>query len=186
MIDYKNIRDTVCQGIKEKLGLTIIRSSQNQVSPPYPYCSYTVTSVMSANNGTYSIVKSNNTTTAYKEVTQIWSITVMSDKYEECVEKAMKLRNFLDFSGRDYLKDNNVIVQQITGITNRDNMISIDYEYRQGFDVVFSGLDVIEDGREYIEDIEIKGETELPESDNKFGLSDVIVEIERRDLDAKR
>jgi hypothetical protein len=36
-----------------------------------------------------------------------------------------------------YLNDNGVIAQSLTSISNRDNMITIEYEYRHGFDVVF-------------------------------------------------
>ena len=49
----------------------------------------------------------------------------------------MKARDWLDHIGTVCLNDNRIIVQSLTGISNRDNMIMIEYEYRNGFDVVF-------------------------------------------------
>lgn len=172
MVDCAKIRDVVCKGIKEYCGLPIIRSGQNAPAPDYPYISYTVTTLMSENNGTYSIKNDK----VYKEVTQTWSITIIADNYNTCIEKAMLVRNWLDFNGRMYLTDNDVVVQQITAITTRDNMLTVDYEFRCGFDVIFSCFDEIGDDREYIETIETENDSELPKGSYDFGgISDVEV-----------
>ena len=49
----------------------------------------------------------------------------------------MKAREFLCHTGICYLNDNGVIIQRVGEITNRDNLISIEYEYKNGFDAVF-------------------------------------------------
>ena len=35
------------------------------------------------------------------------------------------------------MNDNNVIVQSVGSITNRDNVLTVGYEYKNGFDVDF-------------------------------------------------
>lgn len=141
MIDNNNLRLTVCKGLNEYLGIPIIRSGQNAEPPDYPYLSYTVTTLESANDGTWG---------EYKDgidripVTQVWSITVQSDKEAESIELACKAREYLDNVGTQYLNDRDVIVQRVTNITNRDNLITIDYEYRNGFDAVFYMFDEVQ------------------------------------------
>ena len=134
MIDNEGLRKTVVSGLSEYLGVPVIRSSQNALPPDYPYVSYTVTTLESANNGTWG---------EYEDgidripVTQTWSITVQSDKDSESITLASKAREFLCHTGTCYLNDNDVIVQSVTNITNRDSLITIEYEYRNGFDVAF-------------------------------------------------
>ena len=141
MIDYENMRKTVVKGLKTYLNCPIIRSNQTAESPPYPYGSYTITTLMSENNGTYGeyddeIVR--------KPVLCIWSITIQSDDNLESVVLANKARDWLDYVGTTYLNDNNVIVQSISNVTNRDNVLTIEYEYRHGFDCTFWCFDEIE------------------------------------------
>lgn len=153
MIDHENLRKTVVSGLSKYLGVPVIRSNQNAEPPGYPYVSYTVTTAEQANNGTYG---------EYEDgidripVTQTWSITVQSDKEEESISFAGKARGWLIHSGRIYLNDNDVIVQSVTDITNRDNMISIEYEYKNGFDVVFWLMDEVEREVEIIERVKIR------------------------------
>jgi hypothetical protein len=75
---------------------------------------------------------------------------------------AVKAREWLDHVGRTYLNDNNVAVQSVGGITNRDNLLTVGYEYRNGFDVVFNLFDVVDNPiaeSGYIETITLNGET---------------------------
>lgn len=134
MVVNEGLRKTVVSGLSEHLGVPVIRSSQNAPPPDYPYVSYTVTTLESANNGTWGEYEDG---TDRIPVTQTWSITVQSDNDMESVTLASKAREFLCHTGTCYLNDNNVIVQSITNITNRDSLISIEYEYRNGFDAVF-------------------------------------------------
>lgn len=140
MID-NNLRLTVCEGLKKYLGIPIMRTGQNAEPPDYPYLSYTVTTLESANNGTWGEYKDGIDRIPVK---QTWSITVQSDKEDESIELACKAREYLDNVGTQYLNDRDVIVQSVTNITNRDNLITIDYEYRNGFDAVFYMFDETE------------------------------------------
>lgn len=140
MIDYKNIREAVCKGLKKYLNVPIIRNNQNAQPPVYPYLSYTVTTLASQNKGTYGEYEDG---IDRQPVKQTWSITAQSDDNDESVMLAGKAKEWLDHTGSVYLRDRNVIVEQVTNITNRDNIISVEYEYKNGFDVVFVLFDEI-------------------------------------------
>ena len=85
---------------------------------------------------------------------------MQSDNDAQCVDLAIKARGWFDNIGTTYLNDYNVIVEAVGGVTNRDNFITIDYEYRKGFDVTFWLLDVVEDATtettETIESFEVR------------------------------
>ena len=134
MFNNSALREVVVTGLSQYLGVPVIRSSQNAPPPKYPYASYTVTVLENTKSGTWGRYPDNIDRIP---ITQTWSITVQSDKEAESVELAIKAKEWLTHSGTTYLNDNDVIVQSATSITNRDNMISIEYEYRNGFDVVF-------------------------------------------------
>lgn len=141
MIDFDAIRKTVVKGLKDYLNISVIRSNQTGELPSYPYLSYTITTPLSANNGTWGKYEDG---TDRKPVTQTWSLTVQSDDMREAMELTIKAHEWFDHVGRAYLNDNDVIVQSITGVSNRDNMLTIEYEYRNGFDVVFWMLNEVE------------------------------------------
>lgn len=153
MIDYENMRVAIATGLKTYLNCPVIRSNQNKKPPSYPYISYTITTLMSENKGTYGEYKDG---TARKPVTQTWSITALSDNDVECVKLANKAREYFDYAGTVALNDRGVIVQSVGGITNRDNVLTVEYEYRKGFDVVFWLFDEVEIGTEVIETVDIK------------------------------
>lgn len=153
MIDAEHLRSVVVKGLKEYVGIPVIRSNQNAEPPDYPYASYTITTPESANNGTYGVYSDG---VDRLPVTQTWSITVQSDKYDESLTLASKAREWLQHTGALYLNDNDVIVQSVTNITNRDNVISVEYEYKHGFDCVFWLMNEVERQVEEIETINIE------------------------------
>lgn len=134
MIDYDNLRRVVVKGLKQYLGCPIIRSNQNAAPPPYPYGSYTITAPLTQNRGTYGEYADG---VARKPVTPTMSLTFQSDKNVESVTLANQAREWLDYVGTTYLNDNNVIVQSVGAVANRDNFLTIEYEHRNGFDVEF-------------------------------------------------
>ncbi len=134
MVDNVKLRETVISGLKKHLRVPVIRSSQNAEPPEYPYLSFTVTTVESANNGTWGVYSDGKDRIPVK---QTWSITALSENDLESVTLAEKARDFSCHSGVCYLRDRGVIIEKATAITNRDNMITIEYEHRNGFDVVF-------------------------------------------------
>lgn len=131
MFDYETLRKNLVIGVSKYLGCPVIRSNQNEAPPSYPYVSYTITTLMNENKGTYGECEDGK---ARKPFTQIWSITVLSDNDSECVNLAVKAREWLDHVGKDYLNSKDIIVQSVGSITNRDNFLTAEYEYRKGFD----------------------------------------------------
>lgn len=146
MIDYDEIRRVIVTGLKEYLKCPVIRSNQNGKLPSYPFVSYTITMLMSENKGTYGEYEDG---IKRKPFTQTWSISALSDDNSESVNLAIKAREWFDCFGTTYLSDNNVIVQSVGSVTNRDNIITIDYEYKNGFDIVIYLFDEVSSSEEY-------------------------------------
>ena len=161
MVDYEAVRRVVAAALKSYVNCPVIRSNQNTEPPDYPYISYTITTLEKSTGGTYCIAKDG---TRYKDVAQYWSITALSDNSSESVTIALKAKEYFSLVGNVHLSDNGVVVKETTDITNRDNLITTEYEYRNGFDVVLRLTDVIDaetanGGAGYIETVEIDNET---------------------------
>ena len=154
MIDYEKMRLTVAKGLREYVGCPVVRSNQNEEPPPYPYLSYTITTLLSENKGSYGEYEDGK---ARKPFTQTWSISALSNDDAESLTLACKAREWLDRVGTTYLNDNDVICQSVGSVTNRDNFLTVEYEYRKGFDAIFWLFDTIEGTAEndgYIESVD--------------------------------
>jgi hypothetical protein len=157
LIRYNEIRRAVVTGLKDYLGVPVIRTNQNGSAPPYPFVSYTVTTVATANNGTWQ--ENHGDGIDRKLVRNIWSITAQSDDGTESITLANKAREWLEHTGRMWLKDRGVVVQSTTDITNRDNILTVAYEHKNGFDVVFYAFDEVRHpSTDYIESAELTRE----------------------------
>lgn len=141
MVDYENLRLTVVTGLRKYLGCPVIMNNQTVEAPPFPYVTYTITTPMTENKGTYGEYDDGK---ARKPVNCIWSITALSNKNTESLTLANKAREWLDFVATVHLNDNNVIVQSVGAVGNRDNLLTVGYEYKNGFDVVFWLFDVVD------------------------------------------
>jgi len=153
LINLNNVISVVVKGLKEYINAPIIRLNQNAPPPNYPYACYNITTLQSKNNGTWGIYKDG---IERIPITQTWSLTFQSSRIYESEELAIKAKNWFENIGRQYLKDNNIIIQSVGSITNRDNIISIEYEYKNGFDVVLWFLDEVEKNIETIETVIFK------------------------------
>lgn len=143
MINYRQIETIIVEGLKAHLGCEVIMANQDSPVPDYPYVSYTVVTPRVANNGTYGEWEDG---VKRKEVQQIWSFTVQAKTDTESKTLALSAQDYFDEIGNLYLSDNGIAVQLLGNITCRDNLISIGYEYRNGFDVTFAVADEIEKG----------------------------------------
>ena len=153
MINTKNIRTTVVKGLRDLLKCPVIRRNQNAPMPDYPYLGYTITTPMTANNGTY---QEHDDGIARKAVKQIWSITAFSDDFDEALSLANIAHAWLDYQGTVLLNDNGVIVESVGNVADRSNLITVDYQYSYGFDCTFWVYDEIEMAEtETIEVVEI-------------------------------
>lgn len=141
MMGLEQMRKTVAAGLSKYLGCPVIRSNQNAEPPSYPYVSYTLLTPGGENKGTYGEYDDG---TVAKDFTAVMSFTALSNDSTESVELAVGAREWLDYAGSVHLDDNDVIVQSVGNVTNRDNILSVGFEYRNGFDAVFSVTSVLE------------------------------------------
>jgi len=162
VIDYKAKKDVIVNSLQEWLkqkGYTCPVVLANQVTPvpEYPYISFTVINPIVENRKGYSVTGG----TRFKPLSQIWSFTVQSDKNTESVEIALHAYDWFASAGLEYLGDNGIAVQRIGNINNRDNLLSIEYEYRNGFDVTFSIISTVDDTTGVIEEAIITANREV-------------------------
>ena len=120
----------LADGLTEYLKCAVVRSNQNMPMPKFPYILFTITQLASENKGTWQ----EGIDTARKEYTQTVSFTAHSDNYSEAVELANKCRDWLDFVGKPYLDEHNIIVKSVGAISDRSSLLSTDYMYSYGFD----------------------------------------------------
>lgn len=152
MINQKKIESTIVRGLQDYLGCPVILANQHSPAPAYPYVSFTVTSPKTTNNGTYGTAYDG---VSFKNIKQNWSFTSQSNDDDQCNEIALKAHDWFSQIGIVLLSDNNIHVNSVKDINNRDNLITIQYEYRRGFDVVFDVMDVIEYEFETIESVKL-------------------------------
>jgi len=147
MIDHRKNEIIIVERLKAYLHdevrpCELVRQNQVAEVPPYPYGSYTVTTPVSAHGGTYSQDRDG---TLYKTVLQTWSFTFQSDDQEEAMRLAMRAYDFFTATGLTVLADHGIMVYRVRDITTRDNLLSIQYEHRNGLDVTFGLLSTIKD-----------------------------------------
>lgn len=145
MLDLKSIRGTLFSGLSEYLGITMIRSDQTANAPAYPYGTGKATTPAAANNGTW---QQHEDGIDRLMVRSIWSLSFLSGDYDESVMLATKAREWLTHTGRVYLSERGIVVQSVTDITNRDNILTVDYESKHGFDAVLYVWDEVENPAE--------------------------------------
>ncbi len=140
MIEIRQNEIVIVDRLKEHLGVEVVMANQSSPLPPYPYVSYTVTTLMKANNGTWSEYEDG---TKRKEVQQIWSFTIQADNDTESKVLAIKAHNYFDETGTLHLNDKGIVVQHLEDISNRDNFLTTGYEYRNGFDVTLAFMNEV-------------------------------------------
>lgn len=154
MIDTEHLYKTVASGMKKYVDCPVIRTNQNKEPPAYPYIAYTITTPAGENKGTYGEYEDGK---ARKPVKQIWSLTAHSDNDLEALNTANKAREYLDYAGSIYFKDNGVVVEFVGNVGQRSNLLTAEYQHSYGFDCTFSVFDEIEMLNEVIEVVEFNG-----------------------------
>ena len=177
MINYRQIETIIVESLKAHLGCEVIMANQNSPAPDYPYVSYTVMTPKVANNGTYGEWEDG---VKRKEVQQIWSFTVQAKTDTESKVLALSAQDYFDEIGNLYLSDNGIAVQLLGNITCRDNLISIGYEYRNGFDVTFAIADEIAKSEDDENAEAIKGISLVNGKEIKNNLDDLNAMLEER------
>ena len=150
----KGIQDfnkAICDGIKKDLGLIAVKANQTGHVPPYPYASFSITSIAES-GGSYGRTEAEE----FKPAVITMSWTVQADNDTLCWEKAQALADWFRVSGRAYLKDQGIAPLEVMDINQRDSLITIEYEFRKGFDVRFSAMNVLPSTGERIQTAEIQ------------------------------
>ena len=164
MFDMRDNETVIVDGLKDYLSTRekpceVIRANQTGKIPAFPYGTYTVTTPIQYRGGTFSVAEDG---TRYKSVLQIWSFTFQSDDYDECMNISLKACDWFQLVGVTYLNDHGITVRRVGNVNNRDNLITIEYEHRNGFDVTFGLLHTINVTEEelggYIEKANLKEE----------------------------
>lgn len=163
MIDNRACEKTIQNGLQAYLNehmsrqCNVVLGNSKYPAPQYPYLSYNITTPIVARGGTWEQHENND----QMQLLQRWSFTAQSDSVDESIQMAMLAYEYFDHVGRLYLSDNGIVVVSVSDINNRDNMLSIAYEHRNGFDVTFRMTHTVErPDAGQIETVEIKNEYE--------------------------
>ena len=155
MIDQEGLNGLVAKNLKAVTGCEVVKANlANAPVPPYPYISFSILRT-ATRKGSYSICDDG---THYMPATQVWSVTVQGKNDTETQNLALKARDWLEEVGSITLGDAKVVVRDVGDIVNRDTLLTINYEYRKGFDVTFALMNVLKVDPEVIEKAEIKEE----------------------------
>lgn len=137
-------------------------SNNTKQMPAYPYISFSVINT-ETKKGTYSKAEIEKdgakAAVLFMPVLQKYSFTVQSDDDAEALEKAMLINDFFAEVKRLDLEDKGIIVADIGAITPRDNLLTVEYEYRKGLDVTLRLNNVIDiTTKEIIENVTLNND----------------------------
>lgn len=141
----REYNDLICAGITAELGCQVVKSNITDHVPAYPFVSFTITGIRTRQR-TYADAEM-----PYVPASVTYSFTVQSNDDYEALALAMRLHDWFEETGRMYLKDNGMVFTDIGQISERDNMITLEYEHRKGFDCVLNLMNYVERNDEVIE-----------------------------------
>lgn len=141
MINMKSIEKTIVNALQDHLKCPVIMANQVSPVPKYPYVSYTIITPLVSDDKTWNRTENGK---QFKPLKQIWSFTVQSDDDYESMNLALKAYEWFSCISNIYLSAKSIVVQSVGNITKRDNLITTMYEYRNGFDVTFLLINMIE------------------------------------------
>lgn len=126
------IQKTIIGSLEQYCGCPFVPSNTKKEMPPYPYVSFSLIHAVTL-KGTYCKGEK-----LYKPANLTYSFAVQSDNEAQCMEIAMTAKDYLDELGKELFDEKGIVIQDITGITSRDTLLTIEYEYRKGFDAVIA------------------------------------------------
>lgn len=165
------LRNAFVRALYEDVGLPIVITDNNHKKPEYPFYSYKFTTLRQnvGEAGVYkeTFEKSLDERFKYDVVNTvefqpnvIMSFNSYSLDYEECEYYAFKAFEWFKLRGRRLLSYENIVVVDVSNITDRTIMLVDNYEYRMGFDVTFRVLHEFSDRFENIDSYKINGKIE--------------------------
>lgn len=148
MIDVATKKQAMLSRLETFTGCVLVPANTTKQLPAYPFITFNIINTGS-NKGTYSkhseVVNGVTTHYLYNPTTQTWSFTVQSDDDAEALQKALLIKDFFELSATNELADNDIVVASVGNITPRDTLLTIEYEYRKGLDVVLNLNNIIAD-----------------------------------------
>lgn len=138
MIDHITIRNNIINGLHNYLGVLVIQGNSVNEKPDYPYFSYIITTTF---NEEFENPKENSfnqlTNTRKEDGTIVFSFKSLSNNLDESINKALLAHKYFKLDGIDELYENGITVKEVTSVQNRDIMLIEQYEFTNGFDVIF-------------------------------------------------
>lgn len=144
-MDFKTIRNLIVSELYRHLQKPVVPTDTNQPKPPYPFVSYKFTSLYLPQGGriiTHKVVPSENTSFEYdiektriEQPQMVLSVNSYSLDGAESASLAEQVRAWFQLQGRQYLKDNGIVVVGVTSVQDRTLQIVDNFEVRYGFDV---------------------------------------------------
>lgn len=147
MLVIPDIEPKIVTALENYAGCPVVLSNQTAPSPPYPYISYTIITPVHKAGGTYCLKDG----VYYQPMLQTWSFTAHSDNSRACQHLGMLVYDFFARSGRMALNKIGAAVSSETNLMNRDNYLTIQYEYSCGMDVTFRLMHQLDAAEETIE-----------------------------------
>lgn len=160
MIPQATIQQAMLSRLEKYIGCQCVPSNTTKQMPAYPYVSFSVIHT-ETQKGTYAEVIENGAKVLFKPLLQKWSFTAQSEEDAEAMHIAMLIADFFAEAGRLELEDNGIIVADVGAITPRDNLLTIDYEYRKGLDITLRFNNVIDMPTEAIEKVTVNESIEI-------------------------
>jgi len=159
MIQYRQIRKAMIEGLAAYLGSKVIELSNTGKIPPYPFVTYDFSDPNGDRIGFPAIVVEDNQIKHVETVEFTVSFQSCAVDKAGSIELALQIRDWFKVQGHRLLKDAvNVVVKEVGGIDNRDVQVGEEWERKNGLDVIFRTVNVISEQLEPIETVHVQGD----------------------------
>jgi len=152
MVIEQNLETEIIRALEGYTGCTVVLTNQVTPVPAYPYISYTITTPAEYEGGTYC----RQHDIYYLLYLQTWSVTMHSDDNDACQRLGLRMYDFFRRGGREILYRKNIAVASLTNLTTRDNLLTVQFEYRTGLDVTFRLMHRLDTNESFIADAPIR------------------------------
>ena len=148
MIDIISTRNNIISGLYNYINVPVILlnqakpKSKNENKIQYPFVGYKITTPYNSEGGQDVVTVSDIPNSDEVELTRseqptiTISLTAYSTDEDEALQTALECRKWFEFIGEDYLKENDIVVVNLTSVQNREALIAGDFEKRIGFDII--------------------------------------------------
>lgn len=151
--DYRVFIDKIAKVVKDASGgKPLIESNSAGKQPPFPFCTYTITS---------PYISITQDVLEEEEFEMVVSFTWHGESGLDMLNLAAQTNKYLRSAAcSEYLTKHQIVVVQVSNSGKRDNFLTVDYERMAGFDVRFRVKDTYADGtKDTIEQINFTNET---------------------------